>query len=108
MRKFILSIVLLAAAQPAFCGTSYGQVQNYLVSRSGKLFFFTGTTEGGPACGGSGHWAVDLTGANAAGGKAILAAVISAYVTGKPVRVIGVGNCDVWGDRESVDYIVSE
>lgn len=47
-----------------------------------------------------------MNGGNAVGGKAMLALLIAAQAAGKQVSIIGKGNCDVWGDRESVSYVV--
>lgn len=49
------------------------------------------------------RWAIDT---NTAAGKAQLAGLLTAHSTGKKVSVIGTNNCDIWGDTESVSYLV--
>lgn len=100
--------MLLALAPSVFAGTSVGTVNSYLVSRYGKLFFKAGTTQSPPACSTGGDFAVDLVGPDGAAGKAILAVIMAAHAGGKTVHVYGKGNCDVWGDRETVEYVVVE
>lgn len=106
MKKIVLAFSMAALSGPALCGTSSGPVGNYLVSSSGKLFFSAGTASNPPACSPGNEWAIDLVGPNAAAGRAMLAALLAAHAVGKTVSVIGKGVCDVWGDRETVDYIV--
>jgi hypothetical protein len=108
MKKTILLFSIFLITKNCFAvGTSVGVVSSYLVSIYGKLFFHAGDANSRATCS-NGDWAVDLIGPNAAAGKGILAAVISANAQGKTVHVYGTGLCDVWGDRETVEYIVVE
>ena len=108
LKKIFVFTLLAVASSVASAGASSGTISSYLVSRYGKLFFVAGPTDNSPSCSGAGHWAVDLVGPDAAAGKAILAAVIAAQMSGKRVFVQGKCVCDVWGDRETVDYISVE
>jgi len=106
MKKLLVACMLVALSSPVFAGTSAGPVSSYLVSRYGKLFFKAGDTASRPACSYNGDWAVDLVGPDGAAGKAILAVIMAAHAAGKTVQVYGKNNCDVWGDRETVEYVV--
>jgi hypothetical protein len=104
MKKLLTAVVTFITATSAYAGTSTGIVQNFHVMSAGKLFFYNGVIDGRPSCN-NGAWAVDLIGPNAAAGKAIYATILMAYSTGKTVFVQGKGTCDVWGDRETVEYV---
>jgi hypothetical protein len=106
MRKICLALAILVLSPSAFCGDSSGTVGSYLVYRYGKLFFNAGPATSRPACSPGNEWAVDLVGPDAAAGRAMLATIIAAHISGKTVYVHGKGVCDVWGDRETVDYVV--
>jgi len=54
-----------------------------------------------PACATSTYWSIDLT---SAGGPATMAALISAYLSNKPISVTGAGTCNAYG-QELVSYI---
>lgn len=104
--KKIFAALCATAAFPicAMAGNSQGPVTEYIVNTQGKLFFVAGTQNSKPSCS-TGAWAVDLTGPNSTGGKAILAAIIAARASGRTVVVVGTGACDVWPDRETVSYV---
>ena len=106
MKRIFLALAILVLSPSAFCGQSSGPVGSYLVSRYAKLFFNAGAASSRPACSPNNEWAVDLSGPDAAAGRAILATIIAAHASGKTVHVIGKGVCDVWGDRETVEYVV--
>lgn len=100
---FILTLTFQAPAHSG--GTGSGTISFILPTAYGQVFFKTTNAQSQPACSTQG-WAFDLTGANAIGGKAMLATLLTALAAGKQVNIVGKGNCDVWGDRESVDYLV--
>ena len=41
-------------------------------------------------------------------GKAMISLLLTAQARGKRVSVYGTGNCNLWGDTESVSYLVVE
>jgi hypothetical protein len=110
--------LLAALAINVFCGgvqaqsgsASIGRVVNASANSSGVGFF--GVAADGqwfrsrPACGAAmpvaSQWTFDL---KTAGGRAMWAVVLQAYALNKPINVEGTGNCLVWGDRESVDFL---
>jgi hypothetical protein len=108
MKKSAFAAILLALAPSVYASTSVGTVSSYLVSRYGKLFFRAGVTQSPPLCSVAGEFAVDLVGPDGAAGKAILEVIMTAQAAGKTVHMYGKGTCDVWGDRETVEYVVIE
>jgi hypothetical protein len=108
MKKILLTIPLFCFSFLSYAGNVSGTVGSYIVSSGySKVFLHVnGTSSGQPVCSGGGDWAIDLAGTNPAGGKAALAAIIAASIQGKTITVIGTGDCSVWGDRETVSYIV--
>lgn len=107
MKKFILFISLVFLSFNSSAGTGNGTIGNYIVTTYGKAFVhLNSATVSPPACSGASDWAIDLTGANGTAGRAVLAAIIAASIQGKTITVVGTGDCNVWGDRETVSYIV--
>lgn len=49
------------------------------------------------------EWAFSLESKH---GEAIYALVLSANAQGKNVKVVGAGDCNVWGDRERPRYVI--
>ena len=41
-------------------------------------------------------------------GNATIAVVLTAWASGHPIRIVGSGACDIWGDTESVAYVFTE
>ena len=105
MKKTALLLSLLLTAPCVFAGSSTGPITGVIVNRYGKLFFTAGSVTAKATCS-NGEWAVDLVGPDGPAGKAMLATVLSAQAQGKSIYVGGKGNCDVWGDRETVEYII--
>jgi hypothetical protein len=106
--KNILSCVALstclAVCPPAHAGTSAaGQVSNILSNRVGRLFFeVSGSRAGQPSCAIHTRWVIDTT---SPAGQSVAATLLSAYGLGRNVMVAGTGECGLWGDTESVDYL---
>jgi hypothetical protein len=101
----ILGMCLVSTSLIASAGAGDGRISNYLVSSNGMFFFQTENMPDRIGCNTENAFAISMTGPNASAGKAIIATVIAAEAQGKTVRVIGKGSCDLWGDRETVDYI---
>lgn len=87
-------------------GTSGGAVLSIYTTAYGQVFVSTAAVATQPACSIYG-WAIDLNGSAATGGKAMLATLMWAQATGKQVTIVGKGNCDVWGDRETVIAVIA-
>lgn len=106
MCKVALTLLMAVFVQGnAVAGQSTGKVEHIISNSGGQIFFRAGDMPQQPGCS-QNAWAFDMNGANAAGGKAMLAVIIAAQAQGKQITVIGKGVCDVWGDRESVSYVV--
>jgi len=55
-----------------------------------------------PACATTGRWAVDVT---TPAGQAMWSTVLTAYSQNRAVTVGGTGQCNVWGDSETVQWV---
>lgn len=100
-------IVLGLIYAPAMASyTNPSKVENIITTPAGNVFFTAGAQVGPPACSANNAWAFQVTGANANGGKAMLASLLAAQAANKNVFIAGRGVCDLAGDRETVDYIV--
>lgn len=86
--------------------TAANKIDFILPTSAGNVFFQAGVQISPPACSVANNWAIQVTGPNAAGGKAILATLIAAQAANKSVVVVGTGVCDIAGDRETVSYVV--
>lgn len=109
MKKYFLAIAALIFLISSSAIASYansGKVVNIIATPAGNVFFTAGAQVSPPSCSTSNAWAFQVTGANGSGGKAMLASLLAAQAGNKNVFVAGRGNCDISGDRETVDYIV--
>jgi hypothetical protein len=110
MKKIYIAIAVLCSLSltPLAQGgtTTRAKVQYILSTQTGWVSFLTGSVNGAAACNTSGEWAINLTGPNAVGSKVILASLLAAQAQGKDIFVAGTGTCDIWGDRETVAYIL--
>lgn len=55
-----------------------------------------------PACATTGRWAIDVT---TPAGQAMWSTVLTAYSQNRAVTVGGTGQCNVWGDSETVQWV---
>jgi hypothetical protein len=111
MKKFVVALGLVAVSLGALANDSLGPVVQPLVITGGGSVGIFGVGPSGslggarPACATSGletYWVLDV---KTAQGKAAYSTVLLAYSLGKKLRVIGMGTCDLWGDRESVNWL---
>jgi hypothetical protein len=102
---------VLAAALPIGSGanasvSTSGKIYNITVTPSGVAYFYLEgpNRTGVPACATNfqTRWSFST---QTSAGQAVLATVLSAYATGKPLVVAGNSTCDVAGDTESVSYL---
>jgi hypothetical protein len=105
----IRKVVLLAALffSPLCIGgqtNGTGTITQILVVNSGVVFVTLSVAQiGAPACATLNRWVIN--GATPAG-KAMVAAMYTAYATNSHVSVLGTGTCDTWADTESILYFV--
>ncbi len=88
--------------------SNYESIGEVLVLNGGVVLFFTGNSSRSapPACHTmTGRWAFD---ASTPAGQAKLSALMTAYAMKKKVKVLGLSTCNVWGDTETMNYIVLE
>ncbi|MCX7111092.1 MAG: hypothetical protein NTX45_13395 [Proteobacteria bacterium] len=106
MKKItFLSFIALLAIAPnlANAGSSQGLIKGVLAGDAPQVFFSAGVHQNKPACSTQGDdWAISTA---TQGGKTTQAVLLTAYALKKPIHVEGKGVCDVWGDRETVNYL---
>ena len=101
----VLACALLLMSTPCAAGADWGTPATLVVRPDGIVFFNTnGARTGAPACAATQPSRFVFTAA-IAGGQALLSALQTAFARGKNVYVIGTGDCGVWGDTESVQYL---
>jgi hypothetical protein len=101
---------LLGAARANAGGVSNATVTAVMPFSPPNLFFVVVDVSptGVPACGtltsSSKRFVVDLT---TDGGKAMAATLLTAYSLNSQIDIVGLGSCAVWGDTETINYIVA-
>jgi hypothetical protein len=86
-----------------------GYISSILSFGDGGVVFFnhSGTRSTLPTCNGvpalQTRWAINTS---TAAGQARLAVLLSAYGLNKRIEIVGLGNCSLWGDTETVNYFV--
>jgi hypothetical protein len=108
--NWLILVLLASSFQTAEAGTGGGLVTSLLVhayggNGSGTVMFETENNSNKAACSTVGQgsaWAVSLEHEY---GRAMYALLLSAKAQGKPISVIGEGDCAAWGDRERPAYI---
>ena len=111
MNKLTHGLMALAAVAiaptPASASTSQmGTASGFTsISNGALLFNHNGSRTAVPACATSfaGRWAID---ASTVAGQSMIAVMINAYNRGKQVYIAGTGTCSIWGDTETISYMV--
>lgn len=99
-----LALALITGSTAQASVAQVGTVYNVTVTVSGVVYFWQrGSRSAQPACSAAfpGRWAFS---AATPAGQSLLALILSANATGKPITVAGSSVCDVAGDTESVSY----
>jgi hypothetical protein len=96
-----------AIAGNAGAGSSDWSLITGVLPHTGGFFFnSSGTRSSAPSCATlTNRWVINTTTSQ---GQAMVAALLSAYMAHKRIMVVGTGNCDVWGDTETVNYFQIE
>jgi len=104
MNKLLLPILfLMLFPLVSYSGDTRGAIiANSLSTREGVLLISLSVPHEAPTCGAR----IPYRYAIAATNKTAIAAALMAQTTGKTVDIFGLNNCDVWGDTESVLYLV--
>lgn len=103
MRMSFVIIMFFICPLYSVAGSSNGIPGPPLLANNGNVFFNTSNHFSTPGCAGSNiDWVINT---NTASGKSMFAYLLYLSATNKSVVVIGKGVCDIWGDRESVDYM---
>lgn len=107
MKRILVGIAALLLTTTAFAGTDYNATIILLLPHAQNVFFVyvSPNISNVPACGAgaANRFVVDAT---TPGGQGIIASMLLAYGQGRKIDFIGTGNCPVWGDTESVSYVI--
>ncbi|SHG39820.1 hypothetical protein [Massilia sp. CF038] len=97
----LASVLCMSGAQ---AGTASGKVLSVTAGNSILFAFRVGPVSGKASCSPSDDFVIDNS---TAWGKAMISVILSAQAQGLTVSVIGTGNCNVWGDRETVSVVTA-
>jgi hypothetical protein len=104
--KSLIVAVSVALAQSALASEQSGKILEIRVSTTPQMnpthFRLDGAWPGKPACATVGWWAFD---GNTAAGKALLATLLTAQASGRPVIAWGHDSCDLRSDMETTVQI---
>lgn len=67
------------------------------------MFTIAAGHPGNPACSTTQRWAINTGNTS---GHVLLAVVLEADALQKSLTVMGTGVCDVWGDSDTVSYVI--
>lgn len=100
--------VLIAPLSESRASQQVGQVQQVAISAGGAPNGITmngGTRTAKPACATDDLW--DIPSPTSDSAKAVLSGLLSAYLSGKTVTVVGTGTCNAQQtSREDINYIL--
>lgn len=102
-----LSISMIMVSTLAFAGGSLSnQPVNFVFTTSddGAFIYFKTPVLNGAACGKNNNTRLAIK-PSTPGGKAHLAVAMLAFSMGKSVTATGSGDCAVWSDTESLQYL---
>lgn len=107
---FAFAMLALASATPAQASTADWGTPNsvYGFWNGAVLFHTTGARSATPSCQGPGlasRFAID---ASTTAGQAAVSILLTAIARGKRVQIHGSGSCTIWGDTETISYILVE
>ncbi|MBU1390186.1 hypothetical protein [Shewanella baltica] len=106
--KIVTSIVLfICSVSSAFAGGQTGLITQINVRTDGLHWVVLSGERGEmPACtkGQYKYWMIKDE--NATYGKSQFSMLLAAYLSGKPVTIIGTGNCSRWGDGEDIGTLL--
>ena len=106
MKKIISLFLFTFYSMHLYAGSAgSGVLYNFHFMNNGVVIVYTtGTRTGVPSCATNQplRFAVDAT---TAGGKVQLSGLLSAHAAQKPVVITGRGQCDAYGDTETISYV---
>ena len=106
-KYLVLTIAFIASMPPsAFAGSVSGAKIISVLAAEADAFFITVNLPnvGSPGCAVvPGRWVVRTS---TASGKAMIATALSAMALNQTVYIYGKGVCEVWGDTETINYLI--
>ncbi len=108
IRFFLSAIVMVGLTTPAMAGNQSGTVTAVSIDNNGGpyIFMLSGTHGSQPGCASDAYWAI--TNISTDNAKSMIATILTAYASGKPVYVEGAGTCPASYPRESVAFVIAQ
>lgn len=104
---FCLSIAFVFSflGQSVFAGQQTGTIAYVAVKADGRTEFSMvgGAITESPPCVNYGYWFIKDE--KSIGGKQQYAMLLTAFASGKTVKIVGANTCDRWVDGEDVEYM---
>lgn len=106
MKKYLAVLIFLSSSSVFAGKAGEGNISNIHFMNNGVVLFYTDgaiTSSETPDCAQnqSIRFAIDST---TDGGKSQVSGLLTAYASGKKIKVHGLNNCSVHGDTESLYY----
>ncbi|PHR54836.1 MAG: hypothetical protein COA47_14825 [Robiginitomaculum sp.] len=110
MRKTICIVitltVLLVLPRTSMAGEVTGPISQIITRIDGLHYFYiTGTASSKPGCATSLYWMIKDE--NSVAGKSQFSQILTAYATGRTVKIVGNNSCTRWPDGEDVSAVFS-
>ncbi len=110
MRKAICIVITLAGLlvlpRASMAGEVTGQVSQIITRIDGLHYFYiTGAASSKPGCATSSYWMIKDE--NSVAGKSQFSQILTAYATGRTVKIVGNNSCTRWSDGEDVSAVLS-
>lgn len=104
MKKVVFAFLIFVTANVC-AGWQEGRVTQIKVRESDGLhyFFLSGAPVSRPACAAYTYWMIKNE--HSVAGKSQFSMLVTAYVSGATVKVIGTNECSRWKNGEDVDSI---
>jgi len=106
MKKTLMTAALFAAISASAsvqAGGFLGTIGQITVQQPNFVFVSMGGHNNAPSCqGGSDEFALDIS---TTVGKSQYALLLTAKALESQIQIIGTNNCNLWPDRESVNYL---
>lgn len=102
----LCAVLISMISLPAAASVQAGKVTDVYVSSGtdGSAFQASGTRTAKPACATENLWSLENPSSDS--GKALLAALLTAYSTGRDIEIHGTGTCNsMIPTRENISYI---
>jgi hypothetical protein len=107
VRGFIVVMMVTFSISLSASRSERGGIRLIHAMKNGAVIFYHDGVRSNdiPGCGQgyANRWVINST---YPGGNSQISVLLTAQAQGKKIRVVGTNGCDIWGDTETVGYIV--